>query len=143
MSASLVPICTRMRSGIDELVVDGESGLLVGDRADAFLDAVRRLNSSKELWMKLSAGARAATLPFGEERCADQWAALIARVSAGELAGAADRLPAQIAMPRDHPEFKWEIEHRNGLPQHLTRLRSSLRGRLGGIRRRFTKSNGT
>ena len=58
MACGLVPVCRRIRSGIPELVRDGETGLLVDDGVPGFVAAIRRLRNDPELWSRLSANAR-------------------------------------------------------------------------------------
>ena len=58
MAHGLVPVVTRMESGIPELVVDRETGLIVRDREKDFVRAVRELKEDPELREALSKGAR-------------------------------------------------------------------------------------
>ncbi|MFQ3580719.1 glycosyltransferase family 4 protein [Chloracidobacterium validum] len=81
MAAGLVPICTPMRSGIGELVVDGETGLIVPDRGDGFVAAVARLAGQPETWARLAQGARRqiTTSGYDLETCHRQWLDLLDR----------------------------------------------------------------
>ena len=58
MASGLVPVCYKMDSGIPELVTDGENGLIVDDRGDKFINAIKRLKEEGGYWKKLSEGAR-------------------------------------------------------------------------------------
>jgi hypothetical protein len=77
MSSGLVPVCTRVRSGITEVVRDGVNGLFVTDRKRAFVDAIRRLRSEKDLWITLSRSAVTTSLDFSLESTVSRWLGLI------------------------------------------------------------------
>src|SRR5262249_62145869 len=57
MAAGVVPICLDTRSGIREALEHGANGLIVKDRADDFLSAVKALSDPAK-WQKLSLAAR-------------------------------------------------------------------------------------
>ena len=74
MSVGLVPVCTPTESGIPELVLPGGTGILVEDREQAFVDAIRRLREQPEIWNRLSQGARdRIAKAYSREACADRW----------------------------------------------------------------------
>ena len=58
MAAGLVPVVTPIRSGIPELVLNGETGFIVADRHAAFVTAIRSMREDPALWRQLSAAAR-------------------------------------------------------------------------------------
>ena len=97
MSAGLVPVCTPTQSGIPELVLPGETGILVKDREQAFVDAIRSLREHPETWAKLSQGARARiAAQYSREVCADRWAELFQELH-GSL-GARKRVPIPLRL---------------------------------------------
>jgi colanic acid/amylovoran biosynthesis glycosyltransferase len=57
MACGLVPVCLAIRSGIPELVKDGETGLLVHDRDEDFISAIERLAEHSVLFHALSINA--------------------------------------------------------------------------------------
>ena len=57
MACGCVPVCLRGRSGISELVVDGETGIVVNDRQTGFVRAIDKLYQDPALWSRLSRGA--------------------------------------------------------------------------------------
>ncbi len=74
MAAGLVPVVTPIRSGIPELVLDGETGLIVADRSEAFVEAIRQLREDRTLWRQMSAAAHAHYLQgFSPEKIVDFW----------------------------------------------------------------------
>jgi glycosyltransferase involved in cell wall biosynthesis len=74
--------------GTNELIVDGESGLLVEgeDREAALADGLARLTASEELRVCMGAAAPARVAPFAPARVVDRWETL--------LEAAAQRRPA-------------------------------------------------
>ncbi|MDB5258750.1 MAG: putative glycosyl transferase, group [Chitinophagaceae bacterium] len=58
MACGLVPVCLSIRSGIPELIKDGETGLLVMDRDEDFTSAIERLEEHSVLFNALSINAR-------------------------------------------------------------------------------------
>jgi colanic acid/amylovoran biosynthesis glycosyltransferase len=83
MACGLVPVCLKIRGGVSELVEDGVTGLLVDDRGDAFVRAVRRLREERGLWKTLADGARSrAEAGYTSGYCAAQWAELLRQLAA-------------------------------------------------------------
>jgi glycosyltransferase involved in cell wall biosynthesis len=58
MACGLVPVCSRIESGIPELIEHGKNGLIVNDRDDDFVAAIRYLKSNPSKWPVLSGEAR-------------------------------------------------------------------------------------
>jgi glycosyltransferase involved in cell wall biosynthesis len=78
MASGAVPIALRGAPGVTEFVVDGETGLLVDDRGDKFVAAVRRLRQDPALWERLARSAHAKVeAEYSETICADRWQALL------------------------------------------------------------------
>lgn len=78
MAHGLVPIVCHMKSGIDELVVHGETGFVVSDRCESVLDAVRLLKDNELLRSRLSAAAVSTVRDnFSEDRCVSRWHELL------------------------------------------------------------------
>ncbi|OYU44493.1 MAG: hypothetical protein CFE44_12635, partial [Burkholderiales bacterium PBB4] len=58
MAAGLVPVVTPIRSGIPELVFDGETGFIVTDREASFVAAIRRIRQDPAMWQRLSSASQ-------------------------------------------------------------------------------------
>ena len=56
--ASGLPVIAVKAPGLTEIIVDGVNGLLVEPEPEALADAMQKLISDKDLWLKLSAGGR-------------------------------------------------------------------------------------
>lgn len=78
MACGCVPVCLDIRSGIPELVIHEKTGLLVKDREQSFVEAIKRLKEDRELWFELSSNSKALIQEnFTVEVCAKKWALLI------------------------------------------------------------------
>ena len=79
-----VPVAATTAGGIPEVIVDGESGLLVPPRnPDALGDAIARLLTDPALSARLRGNARLRAAEFSVERMADRTLDAYARVLAG------------------------------------------------------------
>src|SRR5215472_11216946 len=74
MASGVVPIGLRGAPGVTEFVVDGLTGLLVGDRGDEFVAAVRRLREDPALWERLARSARVKVeAEYSDKVCTARW----------------------------------------------------------------------
>ncbi len=110
MSCGLVPICLYNESGIPELVTDGETGLIVHDRGDAFVEAVRRLRSDRRLWERLSLNARLKIeAHYSHGATTDHWVSLLTQAADGAPTRVEQRVPRSIRLadPLEPYESSW------------------------------------
>jgi glycosyltransferase involved in cell wall biosynthesis len=117
MACGCVPVCLRMRSGIPELVDDGVTGLLVDDRGDDFVAAIRRLRDDHALWEKLSQAARARI----KERqsiaaSAGEWIELLGEIDCQSPSPHLIKLPRYLRLPAVHPALASADVRRVGPP---------------------------
>ena len=78
MACGLIPVCLRIRSGVGQLVEQGETGFLVGDRGDEFVAAIRAIAADAALRSHVSAAARARIVAeYSDEANASRWTALL------------------------------------------------------------------
>lgn len=104
MACGCVPVCLRMRSGIPELVDDGETGLLVDDRGDGLVAAIRRLLDDRELWARLSQGAKARIAERHSLMASTaEWVELLGNVARRAAPRRAIGLPRRLHLPPVHP----------------------------------------
>jgi colanic acid/amylovoran biosynthesis glycosyltransferase len=105
MVCGLVPIgLRRTHSGALELIEDGVTGLLVDDRRDGFVAAVRRLREDPALWQRLARSARAQVeAEYGEERCAARWQELLRELVNDCTSRKPLRIPRRLDLPPVHP----------------------------------------
>ena len=64
MSCGLVAICTNMRSGISDLITNNVEGILIDDRKDEFVAAIKILKENPALWKEMSQAARLLVMRF-------------------------------------------------------------------------------
>jgi len=105
MVCGVVPIGFRhARGGAPELVEDGVTGLLVDDRGDRFVAAVRRLREDPALWERLARSARAhAEAEYSDEVCAARWQELLRGLVNGCASRKPLRIPRRFDLPPVHP----------------------------------------
>lgn len=137
MACGCVPVCLRMRSGIPELVDDGETGLLVDDRGDGFVAAIRRLRENPALWARLSSAARQRIAEHHSSAVSSrQWAQWLHKLHFQAATRRAISVSAVAKLPPVHPALASADPRRVVVPLPLRLYR---RGRIwaGRARRRL------
>jgi colanic acid/amylovoran biosynthesis glycosyltransferase len=106
MACGVVPICLRIRSGIPEIIEHEKTGLLVNDRGDDFINAIRRLQTEPYLWERLSKGARAKIEgEYSVEESAHRWELLINELNEKYKTKQPIQIPRKIVLPPAHPDL--------------------------------------
>lgn len=82
MSAGLPVVAYRFCPAVNELVRDGETGLLVDDGVDALAEGLKRLMEDQELRERMGRAAHESMKEFAPEKIWDQWEALMQDVIA-------------------------------------------------------------
>jgi len=78
MSCGLVAICSNMRSGISDLITNNVEGILIDDRKDEFVSAIKNLMENPALWKQMSQAARQKIITsYSVETCSNQWVLLL------------------------------------------------------------------
>ncbi|MDB5222733.1 MAG: hypothetical protein JWN83_1400 [Chitinophagaceae bacterium] len=74
MACGLVPVCSNIRSGMTELIIQNETGFLVNDRGDDFINTIRNIKTHPALWNKISEAARKKIIAeYSDESCNKRW----------------------------------------------------------------------
>lgn len=134
MACGVVPVCLEMRSGIPELVEHDVTGLVVQDRGDDFVAAIRRLKDNTELWTKLSSNARDRVRDENSvAACAKQWAVHLTEL-ATESKPSTIRIPSRLDLPPVNPAFQAE-DPRTVTPSALSRTLQRTRQLAARLRR--------
>jgi colanic acid/amylovoran biosynthesis glycosyltransferase len=104
MCCGLVPVVSRMHSGIPELIRHSVNGLIVEDRSDTVVAAIQRLNQDRTLLRQLSTAARETILRhYSHTACADAWASLIRALAANRRGNHRSlRVPRSFDLPPVH-----------------------------------------
>jgi len=83
MAAGVVPVVRAIASGIPEVVIPGETGLLVGEDPEEAATALLRLAQDPALWERCSQGARQLVAErFSRDNCHRQWLELLTNLAA-------------------------------------------------------------
>lgn len=82
MSAGLPVVAYRSCPAVNELVKDGESGLLVDDGVDALAEGLKKLMENQKLREHMGGAAHEAMQAFAPEKIWDQWEILMKEVVA-------------------------------------------------------------
>jgi colanic acid/amylovoran biosynthesis glycosyltransferase len=95
MGCGLVPVCLNIRSGMTELIINGETGFLVNDRGDSFVASIRQLKSDYALWRNMSAAARQKmSSEYSGDVCNRQWLDLLTSMAAEKKATKQVQVPS-------------------------------------------------
>lgn len=107
MACGCVPVCTRMKSGIPELVSHGENGLLVDDRGDEFVAAIRQLAYNRDLLNRLSVAARQRIVnaKLSTDACGRLWENLLKDLHATAFTKNPIRIPRKFKLGPVHPDL--------------------------------------
>jgi colanic acid/amylovoran biosynthesis glycosyltransferase len=105
MACGLVPIGLRQaHGGAPELIEDSVTGLLVHDRGDAFVAAVRRLRENTTLWNRLARSARAQVeAKYSIQICAARWNELLSELANSSGLRKPLGIPIDFDLPPVHP----------------------------------------
>ena len=134
MACGVVPICLRIRSGIPELVEDGVTGLLVDDRGDDFVNAVRRLREEPGLWERLSKACHEKIMrEYSNEVCGERWAQFLVEMKQLSTPRRTITIPKQLDLPPPNPGLTMDTR--------IPFVRSTIYGRsrafLGRVKRKI------
>ncbi len=77
MSAGLPVVAYRSCPAVNELVRDGETGLLVDDGVEALAEGLKKLMKNQELRERMGRAAHESMKEFAPEKIWDQWEALM------------------------------------------------------------------
>lgn len=123
MACGLVPVSTAIRSGIPEIVREGQEGLLVDPKVGEFVSAIKQLRNDSKLWEQMSQNSqkRAQDL-FGERTSALKWKELLVELARSSTHTVSIRGLDEFKLPRpvrvfahedfrDPPQFRMSPKH--------------------------------
>lgn len=99
MAAGLVPVCLHSRSGMGELITNNQTGFLVNNRGNDFVNVIRKLKSDYGLWHTISAAARKKIVEeYSEEACNKRWLQFFENVSVAKKNDQPITIPAMAEL---------------------------------------------
>lgn len=119
MACGLVPVCLNIDSGIPELVEHNETGMLVEDRGDDFVKAIKRLKYEEGLWERLSKNAREKIVSeYSTKNAVIKWIELFDKLL-GKKSTAKKQIeiPSKLNLPDIHPDL---IKSERRWPGHIS-----------------------
>jgi glycosyltransferase involved in cell wall biosynthesis len=140
MSCGLVSICTNMRSGISDLITNNVEGILIDDRKDEFVAAIKRLKENADLWKEMSQAARQKIIKsYSIETCSNQWIDLLKQLVAAAGKKSELILPSskELKKIRLDEEFK---RQNNPRPAEILVPFYKTKYMLGRLKRNLFKS---
>lgn len=106
MAMGLVPVCLHCPGGIEEVVIDGKTGILVPDRGEGFVSAIERLANDIDLLQNLSKGALAhISSVYTIERTIERWIRLFEQLLKSSEPKKQLEIPRHIRLPKIDPNM--------------------------------------
>jgi hypothetical protein len=138
MACGVVPVCLNIRSGISELVEHNVTGLLVSDREDDFVSAIRQIATEAGCWERLSHAARAKVSAFySNDFCASAWAELFLMLQRQAPEKQPLPQPKALILPPANPALALFDQRPSSL---WTRATQGLRRRVSTLKRMSLRS---
>jgi colanic acid/amylovoran biosynthesis glycosyltransferase len=136
MACGCVPVCMAMRSGIPELIQHNVSGLIVNDREDSFVAAMKSLAADPMLRQRLSVNARQTVIDkYSQEQSADLWADHLHKL-ARQSSPRKLLVPRRIVLPKRNPLLE-SAEQRMAPSSGMKKFLRKSRMWAGRVRRRL------
>ena len=136
MACGCVGICRSMDSGIPQVIQNGQTGMLVSDKIDDFVAAVKYLQEDRRRATLIAGRGRELILEkFSHESSVQQWAELLRR-KITEAKPHPFKIPYRIKLPNPRPELEGPLSRIPNESRLGRRLRK-LRKLLGAVRRRL------
>jgi hypothetical protein len=137
MACGLVPVCSNIRSGMTELITQNETGFLVNDRNDGFVNTIKKIKSDYNLWQRLSEAARKKIVEeYSEEICNKRWLNFLKTINADNKVSLPVLLPTIAELKKLYypPEFN---SSSNPMPTSLLVPLYKLKSWAGRVKRNY------
>jgi glycosyltransferase involved in cell wall biosynthesis len=128
MACGLIPVCYQMESGIPELVVTDETGIIVKDRHADFIKPIKELRNNLPLCQKISKNAREKIAhEYSSGSCSGKWIQLLNELISVNTSKKQIPVPDVINLPKPHPDLKREdFRKPNFLDKVSTKINDSF-----------------
>jgi len=136
MACGMIPVCSRIESGIPELIDDYETGILVDDRGDHFVKVIRELRNDPTLCDRISRNAQQKIIrELSFDYTSELWFAHLKALHANHGQKQRIRIPWDMKLPPSHSTLVGE-DHRK--PRGFRRIRYELSMLKQRVLRTFT-----
>jgi glycosyltransferase involved in cell wall biosynthesis len=108
MACGLVPVCTNMKSGIPELIVNNQTGIIVKDRNIEFVSAIKRLKKDADLCQEISKNVKEKVQSYSTKICLESWVRLIEELLVNQKTIHPIEIPEKIDLPKPHRYLRTE-----------------------------------
>jgi colanic acid/amylovoran biosynthesis glycosyltransferase len=120
MACGVVPVCLNIQSGIPELISNNDNGLLVDNRDDDFISAIKRLKNDGRLWHRLSKNAREKIKSeYSIGVVTSKWESLFNELLTENIGKKAIEIPKYFDLPPVNPKMRKADKRWSGLTRHL------------------------
>ncbi|MDQ6724467.1 MAG: hypothetical protein M3Z01_09440, partial [Thermoproteota archaeon] len=131
----------NIRSGISELIKDGETGFLVNDRTDHFINAIKNLQSDKNIWHAISKAARNKIInEYSEEVCNKKWMDFLLKLSEDKKEVIHLIIPDKNELHALYYPAEFKVAS-NPAPSSVVAPLYKLKALAGRIKRKFLQSH--
>jgi colanic acid/amylovoran biosynthesis glycosyltransferase len=138
MGCGLVPVCTFIKSGVIEMIEDGVNGLLVKDRSESFVEAIRKIKSNPDLHLSMASTARSTIeKEYTSEICNLKWLRLLEEISQAPLTKKEIRIPS-IHELKKYNFPKELVAHANPMPSSFLVPFVRLKHFIGRVKRKIS-----
>ena len=140
MAVGIVPVCLKCPGGIEELVIDDKTGLLVNDRNESFFEKLSLLSRNTKHFENLSIAARKHVIDnYSLNKSVQKWETFIAEIKNLKTAKRTRiKVPKEIKLPRLNKDILCDIR----MPNKWRRLSVTIRIILGRFRQIILKCIG-
>ena len=106
MANGLAPVCISCSGGINSLVKNGKTGLVVKDRKESFIQAIHKLHHESGLMQEISNNARSRILEeFTLDHTINRWEDLCSSLLSQVTARKPLRIPKSVKLPSSTQTF--------------------------------------
>lgn len=137
MAHGCVPVCLDLRSGIRDLIQDRVNGIIIKDRDEDLIRAIRELKNDPVRWQALSTAARTKAInDFSTQQSALKWSDLLKRLSQNRRPPRSIAVPGWISLPPVHPDLAHQDRRGDSFGQKVVKKLSRLRFWGGKLKRK-------
>lgn len=137
MACGVVPVCSNIKSGITELLKNDANGMIVEDRDEAFVQAIKELVADRGKWERLSSAARKTIAQeYTEDICNERWRALLQKLAMENTFKGKLQAPSlrQLRQLRVRSEF---LINETRFPSPVVRPLYRLKKKIGLLKRLY------